>query len=172
MLEISPDSSYLQYCKTLCLEAEYLDKIRRSVETIQFSPKDQSDYQTCSCCFRWIRLQPSNRNKIAYHGYTLSRDGWSTDIVSQSCNGADYAPFQISADGTIAQLKLTRSHIESTQKVLTDLKANKPEQHDIKYNRRISMFQNQIRSAEYYIEDALRRIEKVHPDRLDEAKKI
>lgn len=172
MIAIAPESSYLQYCKTLCLEAQYLDQIRRSIETIQFSPKDQSDYQTCSCCFRWIRLQPSNRNKIAYHGYTLDRDGWRTDIVSQSCNGADYPPFQVSADGTIAQLKIIRSHIASTEKVLADLNANKPETTDKDFDRRVRTLKNQIRSAEYYIEEAVKRIKKTHPDRLEEAEKI
>ena len=172
MQKIAPESEYLERCKTLCLEAKYLDLIRRSVETIQFSPKDQSDYQTCSCCFRWVRLQPSNRNKIAYHGYTLDRDGWRTDIVSQSCNGADYPPFQISADGTIAQLKLNRSNIESCEKELADMKANKPETTDKFYDRRLRMLQNQIRSSEYFIEDALKRIKKTHPDRLEEAESI
>ncbi len=172
MQEIAPESNYLQYCKMLCLEAKYLDQIRRSVETIQFSPKDQSDYQTCSCCFRWIRLQPSNRNKIAYHGYTLDRDGWRTDIVSQSCNGADYPPFQVSADGTIAQLKLNRSNIESCEKALADMNANKPETTDKIYDRRLRMLQNQIRNSEYFIEDALKRIKKTHPDRLEEAESI
>lgn len=172
MMEIAPESNYLQYCKTLCLEARYLDKIRRSIETINFSPKDQSDFQTCSCCFRWIRLQPSNRSKIAYHGYTLDRDGWRTDIVSQSCNGADYPPFQVSADGTIAQLKINRSYINSIKKELDDMNANKPENPDKTYECSVRSLQNKIRSSEYYIEDALKRIKKTHPDRLEEAKNI
>lgn len=168
LLEKQPESEYLQLCKNICDEAKLLDGIRRSIEVINFEPKDRSDYQTCACCFRWVRLQPNDRSRIAYHGYTIDRNSYN-DIVNSSCIGADFAPFQISADGTIVLLKSVRNQITSAINAITPLDRSSKDKTVLKS---IGILESKIRNLESTIEYAISRIEVTHPDRLAEAKSI
>jgi hypothetical protein len=168
LLEKQPESEYLQLCKNICDEAKLLDGLRRSIEVINFEPKDRSDYQTCACCFRWVRLKPNDRSCIAYHGYTIDRFSFN-DVVNSSCIGADYAPFQISADGTIVLLKSVRNQITSAKNGLTSLDQGSKEREVLKS---ITNLQNKIKNLESTLEYAISRIEVTHPDRLEEAKSI
>lgn len=168
ILEKQPDSQYLQLCKKISDEAKLLDGIRRSIEEINFEPKDRSDYQTCACCFRWVRLQPSDRTRIAYHGYTLSRYSYN-DVVNSSCMGADFAPFQVSADGTIHLLQVLRKNIINANE---ELKTLDESDYDRVNQQMIANLKNQIRGCQHRIDYALSRIETTHPNRLAEAKAI
>ncbi|OTG87869.1 hypothetical protein [Acinetobacter sp. ANC 3813] len=168
LLKAQPESEYLNFCKSLILEAELLDDIRRSVELVERLPKDHSNYQTCSCCFRWIRLQPHDRTKIAYHGYKMDRHS-NTEIIDQSCIGSKFMPFQISADGTMAAIQNQKNRINSGNTFLDSFK-NKNLTRDMQ--RKISGVKSEIRSAEQYIQYALSKIEANHPSRLDEARNL
>ena len=168
LLELQPESEYLNFCKTLNLESKLLDDIRRSVEVVERLPKDHSDYQTCACCFRLVRLQPNDRAKIAYHGYSMNKHG-QTEISQESCLGAKFPPFQISADGTMVAIQNKKHKINDCYTVLNALNKQSVT-HDIK--RKISAVNSEIRSAEQYIHYALYKIESSHPDRLDEAKNL
>lgn len=163
-----PDSKYLNMCKTLNLEAELLDQIRRSIDEVSFAPKDQSDYQTCACCFRWVRLQPSDRSRIAYHGYEISKY-LTTRITEESCKGAEYPPFQVSANGTIEKLKYLRGKIEYYQQCLEKLD---PKSQDREELGQIEEYQSNIRGIEFFMKYALQKIARKHPDRLSEAEAI
>lgn len=163
-----PDSKYLNLCKTLNLETELLNQIRRSVEEVSFAPKDQSDYQTCACCFRWVRLQPSDRSRIAYHGYEMSKY-LTTRITEESCMGAKYPPFQVSADGTMARLKQLRENIKHYERCLSEVD---PKSQDRKVLGEIDNFKSSIRGIEYFMGYVLKQITKKHPDRLSEAQAI
>ena len=163
-----PDSQYLNLCKTLNLETELLDQIRRSIDEVSFAPKDQSDYQTCACCFRWVRLQPSDRSRIAYHGYEISKY-LTTRITEESCKGAEYPPFQVSANGTIEKLKYLRGKIEYYQQCLEKLD---PKSQDREELGQIEEYQSNIRGIEFFMKYALQKIARKHPDRLSEAEAI
>lgn len=175
LLDMQPDSTYLNLCKTLCLETQLLDDMRRSIETINFSPKDQSQHQTCACCFRWIRLQPNDRTRIAYHGY--KKDDWGTDIVNSSCDGAKYPPLQISAEGTIAKLEKVRKRQLCAQTELEKLgidlndfaqvRALEKEQREHAFD-----LKHTVGSCKFFFDLALGQIKKLQPSRLDEAKAI
>lgn len=171
LLAQQPDSIYLNLVNTVNQEVMILNELSQSILEIEFSPKDQSDYHTCSCCFRWIRLKPSNRDEIAYHGYSLSK-GWYNDIVSQSCNGSKYPPFQLSAEGTIAEMTNTRNDITSFKKsyVIAEKNEKKLPQRD--HERLLRQIDSQIRMREHYLKFAITKITKKHPDRLEEAKSI
>ncbi|EOZ8645363.1 hypothetical protein ACQWTT_001114 [Acinetobacter baumannii] len=168
ILEKQPESRYLQLCKNVLVEAKLLDGIRRSIEEINFEPKDRSDFQTCACCFRWVRLQPSDRTRIAYHGYTLSRYSYN-DVVNSSCLGADFAPFQVSADGTIHLLQVLRDQINKANEALSTLDKNDLDREN---QKKISSLKSRISNNQYQIKNALSRIEISHPDRLAEAQAI
>lgn len=156
-----PDSEYLQLCKKIMEESKFLDKLRRSIEEINFEPKDRSDYQTCACCFRWVRLQPKDRTRIAYHGYTICRYSYN-DVVSSSCLGADFAPFQVSADGTIAHLKQLRNRItELSNEVASETDTSA-----------LLAKQRRIKHIESDMQFAISKISATHPDRLEEAQSI
>lgn len=163
-----PDSKYLNMCKTLNLEAELLDQIRRSVEEVVFAPKDQSDYQTCACCFRWVRLQPADRSRIAYHGYQLSKYS-RTDVAADSCEGAKFEPFQISPKGTLVMMKKYRKQMKTAQENLSKL-----DEHDFSRENQQAVFNLKgiIRGYEMYISMALARISRTHPDYLAEAEAV
>lgn len=157
LLEKQPDSEYLNLCKKISDEAKLLDGLRRSIEEINFEPKDRSDYQTCACCFRWVRLQPHDRTRIAYHGYTIDRYSYN-DVVNDSCRGAEFAPFQVSADGTIVLLHNLRKEIS----YLASEKESKT----------IKNVESRIKHLESSMEYAISRIKETHPDRLTEAQSI
>lgn len=144
LLEKQPESAYLQLCKNISDEAKLLDGLRRSIEEISFEPKDRSEYQTCACCFRWVRLQPSDRTRIAYHGYKLSAYDYN-DVVGQSCKGA----------GSIALLHRLRK-----QSAFLQTQAAHETYKNVEY---------QIKAVQQEMEYVISRIEATHPDRLTEA---
>lgn len=61
------------------------------------------DYKTCAYCFRNVRLKNNANDTIAYHGFKRFKHG-GHDVITGSCRGADFKPFEISADGTIAHI--------------------------------------------------------------------
>ena len=160
-----PDSEYLTLAKKIMDEFKQLDIMRRSIDEVDFDPnRDKSDYHTCSVCFRWIRLQPSNRDLIAYHGHTISRYSYN-DVVGQSCNGANFKPFQISADGTIAAIKEHKNQLAQYEKELVRLaELGEKEKGTVQYQ----LISNLISGCKNYIDFAKGKLKAKYPERLPE----
>lgn len=157
-----PDSVYLNLAKSIMDEFKQLDIMRRGIDEIDFDPnRDKSDYHTCSVCFRWVRLQPNNRELIAYHGHTISKYSYN-DVVGQSCDGANYKPFQVSADGTIATIKESQAQKANYEKVLSNMD-KKPLD-----SREVNLIKNLISGYSNYIDFAINKLKSKYPERLNE----
>lgn len=160
-----PESEYLNLAKNLNVEAEVLKHWYKDIELLEFHPKNQSDYHLCACCFRWIRLKPSNRDEIAYHGYTIDREGYN-NISSESCLGAKYKPLEISSEGTFYVLERNKHKLEKIEKELPLWKDNSSEMGK-KYFRSLN---NKKSSIKHYAELAVKMFEKYQPDQVERAK--
>lgn len=164
-LPMQPDSKYLNLAKVLNEESVKIRELYNEIDVIDFHPKKRSEYHRCSCCFRWVRLKPSNPDQIAYHGYTIDRYGYN-DISSDSCNGSKYKPLEVSAEGTLKTLEANFNgyHLLKNQlKESTDDLTND----EIKHKRSIK---NRMSSITDYSQFALEMIRKYQPQEIQNAK--
>jgi hypothetical protein len=162
-----PDSVYLNVAKTVNEEAVRLHELYKNVDEIEFHPKNSSDYHHCACCFRWVRLKPSNPDQIAYHGYTIDRGGYN-EIASESCSGASYKPLEMSSEGTFVILERNKKKLEKINEELSLWKDNNSDMGK-KYVRSLN---NGISSIKSFAELAVKMIEKYQPDDKEHAKKF
>lgn len=161
-----PDSVYLNVAKLANEEAVKLHELYKNVDEIEFHPKNSSDYHHCACCFRWVRLKPSNPDQVAYHGYTIDR-GTYNEIASQSCSGSSFQPLEMSTKGTFAVLERNNQKLA---KLKEDLKLWENDQSDMgkKY---LANTKSGIRSIKFYAETAFKMIQKYQPEQLPEVEK-
>lgn len=175
ILEKQPDSVYLNLISDLHKEAQVLGDIYKSVELVTYDPKDSSEYHTCAFCFRRIKLQPKDRSKIAHHGYRINRYSYNS-ILDQTCSGSNYAPFEISADGTFAAIHAYRNDRATAQTVLNSallLDRNTMNSDEWrKHQSYLSHLKNRISSADYYFKLASEKLKKTHPESVSQAESI
>lgn len=165
-LPMQPDSEYLNLAKVLNEESVKIRELYNEIDEIDFHPKKRGEYHRCSCCFRWVRLKPSNPDQIAYHGYKIDRYGYN-EISSDSCNGAKYKPLETSSEGTLITLEanynrysLLKDQIKESIEGLTN--------DEIKYQRSLN---SKMRSIQDYSKFALEMIRKYQPSDLNSAEK-
>lgn len=72
------------------------------------------DVKTCPCCFRPIAVVSST---MAHHGYKRPEQGFQTS----SCPGIRFKPLEISNEGLIYILDMTRQSIKTAQKDVENL---------------------------------------------------
>lgn len=83
---------------------------------------------TCPCCFRNIKLTPRAKKGsdksmpgMTLHGYKRPGFGY----IHGNCFGEDWAPFELSNDGSVAYLKKLDEWIEFQEAHLHELKTDK-----------------------------------------------
>lgn len=189
-LPLQPDNKYLNDMLIINQEIQFLiNAISDGIEELDFSPKDQSDYHRCACCFRFIRLKPNDRDCIAYHGYKMHQYG--VDIVNDSCSGAKFPPLEKSSEGTISQLQIERNSKRQYEKVLLELNEQfkdienqineltpdciaMTEKLEIKkmISKKINQSEGAIRQSNNYAEVAFKMLNKYHPNEVKSAKNL
>lgn len=132
------DSLYLNTVKQLLTEAELLSKLYKSVDCVKSSPKYGSDY----------------------HGYTLSKYSYNP-ILSQTCSGSKYPPFEVSPEGTLQALKENKELMEKSIKKLEALNVSSS---NLAYEKEVSRLKHIISSGKYFQSLALEKLKKSYPN--------
>jgi hypothetical protein len=102
--------------------------------------KTATDTMTCQVCGRAIK---AGNGLIAHHGYKRPYEGWQT----ASCEGARYAPYEVSCDRLREVVEMVKNFIASQEKALAAFLASPPQVITV-YERR-SAWQREAEKKEY-----------------------